>query len=83
MKPTFTLGHYDLAIAYMKINKHQQALDEFKRVVELEPRHIDANLKIGIEYLNLGNKDAAIQQYYVLKNIDPEQAQQLYYLIYR
>jgi len=51
--------------------------------VELEPRNVDANLKVGLEYLSLGNKQAAIQQYYVLKDLDPEQAKQLYGLIYR
>jgi hypothetical protein len=51
--------------------------------VELEPRHVDANLKIGVEYLSLGNKAAAIQQYEVLKGLSPKDAQQLHALIYR
>jgi tetratricopeptide (TPR) repeat protein len=65
------------------LGRHQEALDEFKRVVELEPRHVDANLKVGLEYLSLGNKQAAIQQYYILKEFAPKEAEQLHNLIYR
>jgi hypothetical protein len=40
-------------------------------------------MKTGLEYLSLGNKQAAIQQYQILKELDSQQAQQLYNKIYQ
>ncbi|MBA2339484.1 MAG: hypothetical protein H0V88_03745 [Pyrinomonadaceae bacterium] len=51
--------------------------------MQLAPAHVDANLKLGIAYLNLGNRTAALQQYNLLLNLDPEAARQLHNVIFR
>jgi hypothetical protein len=38
---------------------------------------VDANLKLGLEYVYLGNKTEALQQYEILQNLDREVARQL------
>ena len=83
MKPTFTLALYDIGVAYSVLGKHQDSLDAFKRLVEIEPRNAEAHLKVGLEYLSLGNKEAAIQQYHILKEFAPGPAQELYSVIHR
>jgi tetratricopeptide (TPR) repeat protein len=76
-------AHFDLGKVYSVLGRHAEALSEFQQVLELEPRELRSVLQIGLEYLSLGNKQGAIQQYQILKEHDPELAQQLYNAIYQ
>ncbi|MDT4967608.1 MAG: hypothetical protein QOJ64_2345 [Acidobacteriota bacterium] len=56
-------------------------MEAFTQAVRLDPRHVDANLKLGLEYVFLGKKAEALQQYEVLKNLDREVAEELRQMI--
>ena len=76
-------AHFDLGNVYSVLGRHAEALSEFQQVLDLEPRQVRPILQIGLESLSLGNKQAAIQQYQILKERDSQLAQQLYNAIYK
>jgi len=77
IKPTFTYGRYNLAVVYSKQDRPQEAIELLRKVVGLEPRHIFGQHALGMIYIRIGDKTGAMQQYYILKNLDPKLAADL------
>lgn len=73
--------HFNLGGAHLAAGRHAEALEAFRQAVRIQPRHADANLKLGMEYLFNHDPTGARQQYYVLKDLDPEAARTLLSLI--
>ena len=77
LKPEFTFALYGLATAYVKQGRNQEAVPLLQKMLEVEPKNVFANHALGLVYARLGNKTAAMQQYYILQNIDPHAAAEL------
>lgn len=52
-----------------------------RKLVELEPRNVFAQHATGSFYVRTGNKTGAMQQYYIVKDLDPKLAADLLKLI--
>lgn len=58
---TFYHAFYNLGIAYQGQNEHLKALESFKQVLQLEPKHINSHYYLGLAYgKGLNNLDSAI-----------------------
>jgi tetratricopeptide (TPR) repeat protein len=77
IKPTFTYGLYNLAVLYSKEDRNQDAIELPRKVVELEPRHTFVQHALGMVYIYAGEKAGAMQQDYLLKNLDSNLAADL------
>jgi len=87
--PKFTRGWNALAIACSNQNKHAEARDAFQRVVELDPKSLDAYLGVARESIEIKDWSSAEKIAVALIKVDtkqryPEiylhQATALYYL---
>ena len=76
-KPTFTFGLYQLGYAYLKKGQPLDAVEPLRKLIAIEPNHIYGNHSLGLAYAELGEKTAAMQQYYVLQNLNPALAADL------
>jgi len=56
------VAHYNLGIAYKKLQQHEKAVIAFKKTVELEPTHMDARISLGNVYNRLSRWEDAIGQ---------------------
>ena len=63
---------YRLACRYQEKNQHQMALEEFKRVLRLNPNHVQSYNGMGISYDRLGNYSRAIGCYTAALKINPD-----------
>lgn len=59
------------------------AIETLKKVVQSEPTHVYANHALGMAYVLTGDKTAAMQQYYILKNLNADMAADLLQAISR
>jgi tetratricopeptide (TPR) repeat protein len=66
------LGH-----AYRKTKEYDKALEAYKRALELKPDYANAHEYLGRTYLAMGNKNAAMREYEVLKRLDAKMADEL------
>ena len=57
---------------YYDKGKFDQAIDFYKRILEIEPENKDALIKIGLSYRQKEEYDTAIQWYDKVLEIDPE-----------
>jgi tetratricopeptide (TPR) repeat protein len=81
VQPESAYAHNDVGLAYGKLGKHRAAIKAFKEAILKKPDYAEAHYNLAITYLILKDKNAALIEYNVLKNLDHEKAFQLYELI--
>jgi tetratricopeptide (TPR) repeat protein len=75
--PKFLDAWNNLGHAYRKTKNYDKALEAYKRALELKPDYANAHEYLGRTYLAMGNKDAAMREYDVLKRLDAKMADEL------
>lgn len=50
-------------------NQHEQAIDEFRALVEQAPDHIDANWGLGLSYRKAGDRANALQIFQKVRDL--------------
>lgn len=78
IEPRCAAGHYQLALAYLKINKPELAFVEFSRTVDLDRDNLDAQLKLGQLYLMVKKLEAADKLAVDLLKKDPGNVEALF-----
>ena len=64
-------SHYLLACYYQEIGKHREALEEFKKVLFIDPNYVKAYNGMGVSYDLLGDFSNAIEFYKQALKINP------------
>jgi len=77
LKPTFTYSLFGLAASYIKLGRPEEAIAPLQKLLEIQPRDALAHHQLGLVYVQTGNKTAAMEQYYLLQEINPAHAAQL------
>jgi tetratricopeptide (TPR) repeat protein len=67
--------------AYLEMNLMTDAVASFKQAIQLKPDLGKAYYNLGKSFLAMGNRDAAVQQYNILQNLDQDWAEKLNNLI--
>jgi tetratricopeptide (TPR) repeat protein len=63
--------------AYMELGLTSDALEAFKRAIQLKPDFGKAYYNLGKSYLAVGNRNGALEQYNILQSIDQDWAEKL------
>ena len=56
----------------MDKREFDDAIGEFKTVLKLEPNYYQAHIKLGFIFLNLGNKEKAIEHFNKSLSLNPK-----------
>lgn len=70
-------GFYLLGNAYFANGKDNEAIEAYKKCLQLAPRFARARFALGYTYLQIKRKDLAREQYSILKGIDANLAEKL------
>ena len=65
------LPHFRLGKVLLSRNFVQEAISNFKRVIELNPEFVRAHIKLGQAYFKLGNYDESINCFLVAYKLNP------------
>lgn len=60
-----------------------EAVEALKRAIQLKPDYAEAHLALGKAYLRLGDKDSALEEYKILKQLNRGWANNLFTLIHQ
>ncbi|MFQ5901654.1 MAG: tetratricopeptide repeat protein [Thermodesulfobacteriota bacterium] len=63
--------HYNLGIAYMEKGRFNEAVEAYKKAIELDPAYFDARNNLGITYQELGMYDKALSEFKESLKINP------------
>ena len=59
------------------LQRYQESKDAYQHAIRLKPDFAEAHYGLGRTYLMLGNRDGAVEEYNVLKTLDPKSAAEL------
>ena len=65
-------GHNNIALAYLKMGKKQEALKEFQKAIEIRPINANPYYNLGVYYGDNGDMDTAISYLEKAVEIEPE-----------
>jgi len=74
LQPEFAEAHKNLAIVHLYQDRYTDGIERLREAVRIKPDFAKAHELIGLAYLALDDRDQALQQYNVLKSLDPEMA---------
>jgi len=67
----------DLGKAYRQLDRNEEALDSLKRAVEINPDSVDGHFNLGLTFLRIGDKESAMKEYTILKDLSQDRAEML------
>lgn len=82
INPEIPEAYYQLGIMYGSIGNLEEEVVAYKQAIRITPDFVPAHFNMGVFYLNAGQKDAALDQYKILKKLDKKTANKLFDLIY-
>ena len=83
IKPDYADAYCRLGIAYIGLERFQEAANAYKQAIRIKPDDAVAHLCLGLVNLALGDKGSALDEYKILKNLDPGKAKELFGDIYK
>ncbi len=82
LKPDDARMHFLLGQTFGAVDRYQEEMVEFKEAIRLKPDFAEAHAGLGVAYLDLGDRGAALEEYRILKSLDAKMAAGLFGLIY-
>jgi tetratricopeptide (TPR) repeat protein len=73
--------YYYVGNAHFFLGENQPSIDAYKQAIKLRPDFAQPHFNLGIVYNALGKKRSALEEYQLLRRLDPERAQKLRALI--
>jgi small glutamine-rich tetratricopeptide repeat-containing protein alpha len=66
-----SIYYHNRGIAYSKVNQHQDAINDYKKCILLDPKYIKAYDRLGLAYLQLNQVSDAIDTFNKGLEVDP------------
>jgi tetratricopeptide (TPR) repeat protein len=82
LKPGDANAQNYMGEAYLELGRYNDANETFRQAIRFKPDFGKAYYNLGKSQLAQGDRDAAIQEYTILRNLDEDWADKLYSLIY-
>ncbi len=65
-------NHFNLGLLYHKNNKLPEAIEEYKKAIQIDPFNTEAHNNLGMVYKDLGRYEEAVNHYQKALSIDPK-----------
>ena len=75
-------SYYNLGIAYGQLGFYNDAVEAFKQAIRIDPDDAKAHYNLGVTYILIGDRNSALNEYKILKELDIDLANKLFDLIY-
>jgi Flp pilus assembly protein TadD len=84
LDPDSAQAYCNLGSTYSGLGYNKEAIEAYKQAIRLDPDDPIAHVNLGVHYCdNLGDKKAALEEYKILRELDPNLAKFLFNSIYR
>ena len=67
----------DLGRVYRQLDRNEESLDSLKRAVEINPDSVEGHFNLGLTFLRIGDKESAMKEYTILKDLSQDRAETL------
>jgi tetratricopeptide (TPR) repeat protein len=76
-------SYVNLGITYGKSGMYKEAVNALKQAIRVNPNNAEAHYNLGFAYLMLNDKNSALNEYEILRNLDIKFANKLYREIHK
>jgi len=83
IEPKNAAAQFNLGLALYNARRYSEAIEAYKAVINLRPQLAGAHYNLGLAYVAINDKEAARQEYDILKPLNANMAAQLEPLIRR
>lgn len=81
IQPESAEAHYKLGEVCGLLGRHAEAVKALRQAIRIKPEFAEAHLCLGRAYLGDGDKEQALEEYNILKDLDRDAADGLFHLI--
>ncbi len=60
------------------LDKYEEAIESYKQAIRIDPDYADAHSNLGLAYHYSNDRNSALEQYKILKELDTELANELF-----
>jgi tetratricopeptide (TPR) repeat protein len=78
----FAEAHLNLGAVYNQMGRFEEAIASYKLAIRFKPTLAEAYLNLGMTFLKMGDRASAIEEYEILKDLNKEEANRLFNLMY-
>lgn len=71
-----------MGATYLELDSIQKTIKCYKEVTRIRPNDAEVHFALRVAYLKYGDKDSAIEEYKIIKELDKELAKELFKYIY-
>ena len=82
INPDDAIAYCNLGFAYDQLGFHEEAREAYIQAIRIDPDYAEAHYSLGVAYLLIEDRDSAINEYKILKELDIDLANELFDLIY-
>jgi len=75
-------AYFNIGFCYDKLKTYSKAIEAYKQVIRIYPDYAIAHYSLGVAYLLIRDRNSAINEYIILKELDIDLADKLFDLIY-
>jgi len=82
INPDDAIAYCNLGFAYDQLGFHEDAREAYIQAIRIDPDYAEAHYSLGVAYLLIKDRDSALNEYKILKELDINLANELFDLIY-
>lgn len=83
MQPDNADAHSGLGYMYRRLSMFKECIEASKQAIRINSNHVNAHFNLGLARIALGDRDSSLDEYKILKTLDPEKANMLFDQIYK
>jgi len=66
-------NHFELAVSYQKRGEKAKAMEEYRKVIEIDPLNVEAHNNLGVIYKDMGKLNQAVKEFQTVLSMNPRQ----------
>jgi tetratricopeptide (TPR) repeat protein len=81
--PDYVKAYSNLGLAYAQLGLYKDAIGTYKQAIRIDPNDSIVHFNLGCTYFQIGDKNSALAEYKILKELNIDEANKLFDLIYK
>jgi len=77
LKPDLPEAYYNTGVCYGNLGYYEKEIKAYSKAIALRPDYAEAHYNLAIVYIIRGDKTSALEQYYILKDLNKDLASAL------
>ncbi|MBL7176176.1 MAG: tetratricopeptide repeat protein [Desulfobacteraceae bacterium] len=64
-------NHFELAVSYQKRGEKAKAMEEYRKVIEIDPLNVESHNNLGVIYKDMGRLNQAVKEFQTVLSMNP------------